>query len=81
MRGKVQAYQTAADGILTWNGVGLAMLGDSADELTAAAEKLENWFMNFKKLWRSVSRQSELDCISDVVFWWADYLRDMAAER
>lgn len=81
MRSKVQAYQTAADGILTWNGVGLAMLSDSAAELTAAAEKLENWFMNFKKLWRSVSRQSELDCVSDVVFWWADYLRDRAAER
>lgn len=82
MRGKVQAYQTAADGILTWNRIGLAMLGCfSAEEMKRAAAELENWFMHYKNLWRSVSRQSELDCIAHVVFWWADRVRELAKDR
>lgn len=39
------------------------------------ASELENWFYDYKEVWRSVSRESELYRIQNVVFWYADYLR------
>ncbi|MDD7739119.1 MAG: glycoside hydrolase family 20 zincin-like fold domain-containing protein [Fusicatenibacter sp.] len=39
------------------------------------AMELEEWFYHYKGLWRSVSRESELHLIADVIFWYADYLR------
>lgn len=39
------------------------------------AERLEIWFMHYKALWRSVSLESELNRISEIVFWYADLLR------
>lgn len=41
------------------------------------AADFEVWYLEYKKLWRSVSRESELYRIGEVVFWTADYLRDM----
>ncbi len=40
------------------------------------SSELEEWFMFYKEVWRSVSRESELSCIQDVIFWYADLLRD-----
>ena len=39
------------------------------------AEQLENWLYYYKQLWRTVSKQSELGRIAEVLGWWADYLR------
>ena len=39
------------------------------------AAELEEWFMYYKEVWRSVSRESELYRIQDVVFRYADLLR------
>ena len=39
--------------------------------------KLEEWLMDYKDLWRSVSKESELNRIVEVVCWYADYLRDL----
>lgn len=41
------------------------------------ASDLENWFYDYKEVWRSVSRESELYRIQNVVFWYADYLRQV----
>ena len=46
----------------------------TADGVQLAAE-LEEWFMFYKEVWRSVSRESELYRIEEVVFWYADLLR------
>lgn len=45
------------------------------DSIQLAAE-LENWFYDYKEIWRSVSRESELYRIQNVVFYYADYLRE-----
>ena len=37
---------------------------------------LEEWFYDYKALWRSVSRESELYRIQNVVYWYADFLRE-----
>lgn len=39
------------------------------------AAELEEWFMFYKEVWRSVSRESELYRIQDIVFRYADLLR------
>ncbi len=44
---------------------------------TLAAE-LECWLYQFKQLWRSVSRESELRQNEQVFFWYADFLRSVA---
>lgn len=45
------------------------------DGRTLAAE-LEEWFLFYKEVWRSVSRESELYRIQEVVFRYADLLRE-----
>ncbi|MDO4322386.1 MAG: glycoside hydrolase family 20 zincin-like fold domain-containing protein [Lachnospiraceae bacterium] len=45
---------------------------ERADRLAA---RLEEWFYQYKKIWRSVSRESELYRVQDVIFWCDDYLR------
>ena len=39
------------------------------------ADRLEQWFYEYKKLWRSVSRESELWQLQETVNWFADELR------
>ena len=46
-----------------------------AAQAGALAEQLENWLYYYKQLWRTVSKQSELGRIAEVLSWWADYLR------
>ncbi len=41
------------------------------------AVQLEYWLMEYKKLWRSVSKESELYCIVEIFSWYADRLREM----
>ena len=38
-------------------------------------KKLESWYMQYKELWRSVSREGDLKHIGEVVFYYADLLR------
>ena len=40
------------------------------------AAELEEWFLFYKEVWRSVSRESELYRIQDMVFRYADLLRE-----
>lgn len=44
------------------------------------AEELEIWYYDYKKLWRSVSRESELYRIGEAIFWTADYLRGLSKQ-
>jgi len=39
------------------------------------AEELENWLYHYKEIYRSVSRESELSRIQEIIIWYADYLR------
>ena len=41
------------------------------------AADLENWFMRYKKLWKTVSKESECERLGQVFAWYADRLRDI----
>ena len=50
----------------------------SAEDCMSLAKELEEWLMDYKKLWRKVSKESELHRLVEIVCWYADYLRDSA---
>lgn len=79
-KGEIGAYLIAADGMRLFNEIGCIVSGEKRErkELLALAAELEAWYDDFKKLWRSVSRESELYQITRVVCWYADTLRTMA---
>ncbi|EET62955.1 glycosyl hydrolase family 20, catalytic domain protein [Marvinbryantia formatexigens DSM 14469] len=71
----------ATDGIRIFNETGASLAAyyrreePDAGKMAALAERLENWFYYYKKLWRSVSRESGLSQIQNVIDWYADLLR------
>lgn len=80
-RGLMQDLDMVAEGMDIWNQVG-AMLsalaaGEPADETSAfaLAQRLEQWFMAYKEVWRQVGKEGELPRIAEIVFWYADLLR------
>lgn len=81
-RGRMVPYFIMADGQKLLNRIALVLAGQylgypNVDEENkkALAVELETWFYDYKKLWRSVSRESELYRITDQISWTADYLR------
>lgn len=77
----LQDLDIVAEGMDTWNNVGMILSrsaeGKAADKACAfaLAERLENWFMAYKEVWRQAGKEAELSHIADVVFWYADLLR------
>lgn len=73
------AYILAAEGIKLWNEIGGVVSGCDTtvrkDEANTLAVRLEYWYHEYKKLWRSTSKEAELYRIGEVIFWYADYLR------
>ncbi len=41
-------------------------------EAVTIARRMRMWYRDYQKLWRSVSRESELARIGEVIFWYAD---------
>jgi hypothetical protein len=81
-----RAYLTAAEGMKLWNEIGaLTAVGEreglEGKQALALAVKLEYWYQEYKQLWRSVSKESELFRIGEVVFWYADFLREKTKSR
>lgn len=81
----IKPYLIAADGIYLFNVIGSIIdqrifnkdHGLVKKEYTKLASKLEKWFYHYKEIWRSVSKESELHLIQDVILWYGDYLRDL----
>lgn len=81
-KGLVKPYLAAVDAIRLFNELGKVVTarayGRSYDSLPDAgklAEELENWLYHYKEVYRSVSRESELSRIQEIIVWYADYLR------
>ncbi|WP_033165154.1 glycoside hydrolase family 20 zincin-like fold domain-containing protein [Clostridium sp. KNHs205] len=75
-----KAYFIAGAGMKLFNEIGaFAVCGpctaDAKEQGKELAVRLEYWHQEYKELWRSVSKESELYRISEVAFWYADYLR------
>ena len=84
-RGRAAAYLIGLKGMellaLTGSFVAAKEFGRKQEsEMTGKdlAARLEEWFYDYKELWRSVSRESELYRIQSVVFRYADMLREQA---
>ncbi|MDF2541512.1 MAG: hypothetical protein K0S47_1230 [Herbinix sp.] len=84
MRYVVKPYIVAADGMMLFNSIGATISqrkysinNDSAMEPTILAVQLENWFYSYKEIWRTVSKESELYRIQNVMNWYADLLREL----
>lgn len=72
----------AVEAIRIWNMVGTMLAvkkrGEDWDEAKACelASRIERWFMAYKRQWRAVSREGDLHHIAEIVFWYADCLRN-----
>ena len=67
-------------GIDIWNRTGKAIIvpeSMSDEDKRMLAEELEVWFMRYKTIYRTDSKESMLGRVSKVVFWYADKLRGM----
>ncbi|MCM1135770.1 MAG: family 20 glycosylhydrolase [Clostridium sp.] len=49
---------------------------ETLKERNQLAERLESWFMFYKEMWREVSKEGDLAHLSEIVFWYADMLRE-----
>lgn len=80
----VKPYLLAAKGISLMNTIAatIAKLVYKEDNIAVnpgeLAVELEYWFYQYKELWRSVSKESELYRIQNVIFWYADFLRELS---
>lgn len=78
----VWPYTVAVEGMKLFNEIGKVVTADQFG-LTFAqmpdtwelAKQLETWLYHYKKIYRSVSRESELYRIQELVCWYGDYLR------
>lgn len=81
-----KAYILAAEGMKLWNETGaITALGEEKEKAGSqafeVAVSLEYWYHEYKELWRSVSREAELYRIGEVVFWYADKLREISKKK
>lgn len=78
---QIHAYLIALQGMILLQKLGMVLTGDQTSDETcsgqrcALAEALEYWLYDYKALWRSVSRESELFRIQHVICCYADWLR------
>ena len=79
----INAYALALDGCILLNQLGAAItktqyLNSSPDcSPNLLAQQLEEWLYHYKKLWRTVSKESELFRITEIFCWYADWLRSL----
>lgn len=93
-RGEVYPYLIAAEGMRLFNRIGMIFwefINKEAAQNTLARSKtlrqeayetagaLEEWYYHYRMLWSSISRESELYRIGEVIFWYADALRKRVA--
>ena len=87
-REKIVANILMAKGQMLWTVVDCVIASDIlgtenpfTTDYAGLAKELEEWLLDYKKLWRSVSKESELHRLVDVVCWYADYLRDLTLKK
>lgn len=73
MRWRIGSYLLIIEGIQIFNEIGPTLLNQKQSFELAA--RLETWYMSYKELWRSISKEGNLHHISEIIFWYADLLR------
>lgn len=78
----IAAYILMAEGQkLITKAACMVELHKNVEEGKIYAEKLEHWLFSYKKLWRSVSKESELHRTEKVFLWYADKIRIEATNK
>lgn len=80
-RSKVKPYLLAAEGMILFNQLGTILQEEGSGEPVKEqgyilAEKLEQWFYRYRMMWYTVSKESELYRLREVMQWYGDYLRE-----
>ncbi|SHO49260.1 glycoside hydrolase family 20 zincin-like fold domain-containing protein [Anaerocolumna xylanovorans] len=80
-RGLIKAYLVAVDGMILFNNIGASIAHGkykvAGEAKKGLAAELEYWFYDYKEVWRTVSRESELYRVQEIVIWYADLLRTL----
>ena len=71
-RQRMYPFFVMSDGQKLLNRFAVVLAG--GEDRTLASD-LECWYQEYKTLWHTTSRESELYRIGEVIFWMADYLR------
>lgn len=78
-RSLIKAYLVAVDGMILFNNIGAAIACGkykaAGEAKKGLAKELEYWFYDYKEVWRTVSRESELYRLQEIIIWYADLLR------
>jgi hypothetical protein len=83
-RSLIKPYILAAEATQIFNSIGATLQKlkyGASNEFVAnpseLASRLEQWFYQYKTVWRSVSKESELYRLQEVIVWYADELRSL----
>lgn len=83
-RSIIKSYILAAEATQIFNSIGATLQKYQYNASNAAAEnpvalacRLEQWFHQYKSVWRSISKESELYRLQEVIIWYADTLRSL----
>lgn len=83
-RGLVKPYILAAEASQLFNQIGAILqqrkygeASNTNDNPQELAGRLEQWFYQYKAVWRTVSKESELYRLQEVIVWYANELRDL----
>ena len=78
----VKPYLAAVDAVRLFNELGKVVTAreygrtySSMPDAWKLAEELEKWLYHYKEIYRSVSKESELYRIQELIVWYGDYLR------
>lgn len=84
-RSLIKPYILAAEATQIFNSIGATLQqfkygasNEAAENPCELACRLERWFYHYKTVWRSISKESELYRIQEVIVWYADELRSLA---
>ncbi|MBR3607179.1 MAG: family 20 glycosylhydrolase [Lachnospiraceae bacterium] len=79
MRREIYSYLHGLEGMILFHKIGGYLLEREEGRIrfdNGLASKLEEWYLEYKRLWRKSSKESELYRIGEVIFWYADLLRE-----
>ena len=79
----IQYLDNTIQGIRLWNCVGDIVKRKeesksiTKDEAWSLSSEIEQWFMEYKELWRTSSKEGDLKHVGDIVFWYCNMLREL----
>ena len=82
-KSEIYPYIISIDGMIIFNKIGkfvmtkdFGMTFEIMPDNKDLAQELENWFYHYKKVYRTVSKESDLWLLQDMICFYGNYLRD-----